>query len=142
MYSSKWIYQHADVLFASLIVFAQSQCVLIADAQAILTITVASPHPYAHIARKLALISMIATLLAIITALVSTTEDINRVPEVQSTASLDLEVQGKPVVGGASICGETATNSAFEKSLRAFGFFVVLVAFILFITATAAIPIS
>ncbi|KAG8912844.1 hypothetical protein FRC01_004864 [Tulasnella sp. 417] len=112
-----------------------SQCVLIADAQAILTITVATPHPNSQFARKLALISMVVTLVAIIIAMLSTDVDI----EAQTKMGSDIESQSEK----SSPDAQSTSSSSFVigRSMNFLGFGILLLALVLFIIATAAIPI-
>ncbi|KAG9047374.1 hypothetical protein FS837_002427 [Tulasnella sp. UAMH 9824] len=112
-----------------------SQCVLIADAQAILTITVASPHPNSQFARKLALISMVVTLVAIIIAMLCTDLDL----EAQAKMGSDIESQSEK--SSIDTRPASSTNFVIERSIKFFGFGIILVALVLFIIATAAIPI-
>ncbi|KAG8912840.1 hypothetical protein FRC01_004872 [Tulasnella sp. 417] len=112
-----------------------SQCVLIADAQAILTIAVASPHPNSPFARKLALISMAVTLVAIIIAVFSTDFDI----EANTKMASDIESQSEK--SSVNARSTSSSNFTLERSIKLFGFGVLLLALVLFIIATAAIPI-
>ncbi|KIO24040.1 hypothetical protein M407DRAFT_26571 [Tulasnella calospora MUT 4182] len=112
-----------------------SQCVLIADAQAILTITVASPHPNSQLARKLALISMVVTLIAIVVAMLSTDADI----EAQAKMGSDIESQSEK--SSVDVRSASSSNFVVERSIKFLGFGIVLLALVLFIIATAAIPI-
>ncbi|KAG8978312.1 hypothetical protein FRB90_008453 [Tulasnella sp. 427] len=113
-----------------------SQCILIADAQAILTITVASPHPNAQIARKLALVSMIFTLATIVLAVGST--DVNT--HSTDKPGLDIEAQEKTGLDIATLA-PVSTSLVIERSIKILGLGATLTAFILFIAAPAAIPI-
>ncbi|KAG8912841.1 hypothetical protein FRC01_004873 [Tulasnella sp. 417] len=113
-----------------------SQCVLIADAQAILTITVATPHPNSQFARKLALISMVVTLVAIIIAMLSTDVD----SEAQ-TKTVESDIESQSENPSPDVQPTSSNNFFIERSMKFLGFGILLLALVLFIIATAAIPI-
>lgn len=107
----------------------------IADAQTILTITLASPHPDAQTARKLALISMVVTLIAVIIAILSTDADM----EAQLKICSDVESQSEK--SSVDVRSTSSNSLVIEQSIKLLGFGVILLAFVLFIAATAVIPI-